>query len=85
MVRVSAGDVQRQWGRIQDLAIVEPLTVTCNGRDRIVMLSTDEYRRLKKRDRDVLTLADFTLEDLQTIRDSEPPSEAAKFDHEVNG
>lgn len=77
--------MQRQWGRIQDLAIGEPVTVTCNGRDRMVLLSSDEYHRLKRRDREVLALADFTEADLRSIRASEPPSQAAEFDHEVNG
>ena len=83
MVRVSAGELQRQWGKIQDLAIAEPVTVTCNGRDRIVLLSSDEYQRLKKRDREVLTLADLTEADLLAIRVSEPPVETAEFDHEI--
>ena len=85
MVRISAGDLQRQWGWIQDLAIAEPVTVTCNGRDRMVLLSSDEYRRLKRRDREVLTLADLTEADLQAIRESEAPPESAQFDHEMNG
>lgn len=85
MVRISSGELQRQWGRIQDIAIAEPVTVTCNGRDRMVLLSSDEYRRLKRRDREVLTLADFTEADLQAIRDAQAPAEAAQFDHEVNG
>lgn len=83
MVRVSSGELQRQWGKIQDLALGEPVTVTCNGRDRIVLLSSDEYLRLKKRDREVLTLSSFTESDLQAIRSTEAPLQAAQFDHEL--
>jgi PHD/YefM family antitoxin component YafN of YafNO toxin-antitoxin module len=85
MVRISAGDCQRQWGRVQDLAIAEPVTITCNGRDHMVLMSTEEYSRLKRRDREVLRLEDFTEADLQAIRQAEPPAEAAAFDHEVTG
>lgn len=85
MVRVTSGELQRQWGRIQDLAIAEPVTVTCNGRDRMVLLSSDEYRRLKRRDREVLTPADFTQADLEALLKSEAPPESAQFDHEMNG
>ncbi len=85
MVRISAGKLQRQWGRIQDLAITGPVAVTCNGRDRMVLLSSKEYRRLKRRDQEVLALADFTEDDLQAIRAAEPPAEAGQFDHELNG
>lgn len=31
----------------------------------------------------VMTLDDFTEEDLEAIRKAEPPAEAATFDHEV--
>lgn len=84
-MRITSGELQRQWGRIQDLAIAEPVTITCNGRDRVVLLSSDEYRRLKERDREVLTLDDFTESDLQALRDAATPFEASAFDHEVNG
>lgn len=83
MVRISAGELQRQWGRIQDIALAEPVTVTCNGRDRMVLLSSDEYQRLKRRDRRVMTLDDFTDADLQALLTAEPPPESAQFDNEV--
>jgi hypothetical protein len=57
MVRVSAADLQRQWGKVQDMALAEPVTVTCKGRDRIVLLSVEEYGRPKRRDRQMMTLA----------------------------
>jgi prevent-host-death family protein len=85
MVRVSSGELQRKIGHIQDIALVEPVTITNNGRDRLVMMSVEEYRRLKRRDREVLRAEDFTEADLQAIRAAEPPAEAAAFDHEVTG
>jgi len=83
MVRVSDGDCQRQWGKIQDLAIAEPVTITSNGQDRMVLMSAEEYNRLKRRDRRVMTLDDFTEEDLQNLRQMEPSAESAAFDHEM--
>jgi hypothetical protein len=85
MVRISAGECQRQWGRVQDWAIAEPVTITCNGRDRMVLLSAEEYSRLKRRDRRVMTLDDFTEEDVQALRSMQAPGAAAAFDHEVTG
>ena len=64
---------------------MEPVTITSNGRDRLVMMSVEEYRRLKRRDREVLRSEDFTKADLDTIRKAEPPAAAAAFDHEVTG
>lgn len=85
METVSAGDFQRKIGHYQDRALVEPVMVTRNGRERLVLLSADEFKRLKRRDREVLGLEDFTEADLEAIRKAEPPVEAAAFDHEVTG
>ena len=85
MEMVSAGDFQRKIGHYQDRALVEPVMVTSNGRERLVLLSAEEFKRLKRRDRQVMTLDDFTDADLDAIRKAEPPAEAAAFDHEVTG
>jgi len=84
MLKISSGDLQRKIGHIQDIALVEPVTITNNGRDRLVMMSIEEYRRLKQRDREVLRVEDFTEADLEAIRKAEVPSGAAAFDHELN-
>ena len=80
---VSAGEFQRKIGHYQDRALVEPIVVTRNGRERLVLLSAEEFKRLKRRDREVLRVDDFTEVDLKAIRNAEPPVEAAAFDHEV--
>jgi len=85
MVTVSSAELQRHLGRYQDMALVEPVAVTRNGRERVVILSADEYHRLKKRDRRVLSLSDFTQEDIQAILACEPPKEADSFNSELNG
>jgi prevent-host-death family protein len=85
METVSSGEFQRRIGHYQDRALVEPVAITNNGRERLVMMSVEEYRRLKRRDRQVMTLDDFTEEDLEAIRKAEPPAEAAAFDREVTG
>lgn len=85
MIRVSSGELQRKIGHIQDMALVDPVAITNNGRDRLVMMSIEEYRRLKRRDREVMSLDDFTQADVEAIRKAEPPAEAAAFDHEARG
>jgi prevent-host-death family protein len=85
MLKVTSAEFQRNFGRYQDVALTEPVAVTRNGRERLVVLSVDEYHRLKKRDRQVLRLTDFTEEDLKAILAVEPPPEAAAFDHETIG
>ena len=83
MLKVSAAEFQRNIGRYQDLALREPIAVTRNGRESCILLSTDEYRRLKRRDREVLSISDFTAADAEAVRRSEAPPEAAGFDHEL--
>lgn len=84
MLRVSSGELQKKIGQIQDMALVDPVTITNNGRDRLVMMSVEEYRRLKRRDRQVMRLEDFTEADLEALRKVEPSAAAAAFDHEVD-
>lgn len=85
MVTISSAEFQRHFGRYQDVALTEPVAVTRNGRERLVVLSVDEYQRLKKRDRQVMQLADFTEADLQAIRAVAASPHAATFDAEVTG
>jgi PHD/YefM family antitoxin component YafN of YafNO toxin-antitoxin module len=84
MIKVGAAEFQRNIGRYQDLALTQPVAVTRNGRERTVMISTEEYNRLKRRDRQVLGLDDFTEEMIEAIAKAEPPEEAKQFDHELD-
>ncbi|MBU6297371.1 MAG: type II toxin-antitoxin system prevent-host-death family antitoxin [Alphaproteobacteria bacterium] len=83
MVRVSSAEFQKNFGRYQDVALTQAVTVTRNGRDRTVLISSDEYHRLKRRDRRVMTLEDFSPEDLAAIEKAQPPAEAASYNDEV--
>jgi PHD/YefM family antitoxin component YafN of YafNO toxin-antitoxin module len=50
-VTVSAAEFHRDIVAYQDIALTKPVTVTKNGRERTVLLSAQEYARLKRRDR----------------------------------
>lgn len=69
-MRVSAADFQRDVVRYQDIALSRPVAVTEDGRERTVLLSIEEYERLKRRDREVLTPDDFTAADLAALEAS---------------
>lgn len=85
MIKVSAAEFQRNIGRYTDAAMTEPVIMTRNGRERTVTLSIEEYRRLKRRDRQVLRLEDITDEMLSEIEKAEPSPEAEAFNHEYKG
>ncbi|HEX5318787.1 MAG TPA: type II toxin-antitoxin system Phd/YefM family antitoxin [Stellaceae bacterium] len=67
MITVTATEFQQHVGRYQDEALTQPVTITRNGRERLVMLSAEEYRRLKRRDRDVIRVEDLTAEEVEQI------------------
>ncbi len=83
MLKVPAGEFQRHIGRYQDLALTQPVAVTRNGRERTVLLSADEYHRLKRRDRQVLALADFTDADIAALEAARAPESSKAFDDEL--
>ncbi len=84
MVKVPAGEFQRHIGRYQDLALTQPVAVTRNGRERTVMISAEEYYRLKRRDRRAMTLADFTNEDIAALEATRAPESSKAFDSELS-
>ena len=82
-LKVPAAEFQRNIGRYQDLALTQPVAVTRNGRERTVLISIGEYLRLKRRDRRVLGLDDFTEQDLIALESMEAPEESKVFNHEL--
>ncbi len=82
MVKVASAEFQKNIGRYQDLALTEPVMVTRNGRERTVLISIEEYERLKRRDRRVMGLEDFSEEDLRAIENAEIPAEAYRYNDE---
>jgi PHD/YefM family antitoxin component YafN of YafNO toxin-antitoxin module len=83
MIRVSAAEFQPNIGRYQDLALTRAVAVTRDGRERTVLISVDEYQRLKRRDRQVLSLDDFTAEDIAAPETTRAPDAAKAFDSEL--
>ena len=67
MITVTASEFQQHFGRYQDEALTQPVAITRNGRERLVMLSADEYRRLKRRDREVLRAGDLSDAEVEQI------------------
>jgi prevent-host-death family protein len=82
-MRVSLTELRKQFSALSDKALTEPLTITRNGRDRLVLLSVGEYERLKRRDRRVVRLEDFTDEEMAHIAKAGVPAEHAHLDAEL--
>nr|WP_254452865.1 type II toxin-antitoxin system prevent-host-death family antitoxin [Roseicella sp. DB1501] len=65
--------------------MVEPVTVTRNGRDRLVVISAEEYARLKRRDRRVVRAEELSEAEIEMIARAEPPAETAQLDELLDG
>lgn len=85
MIKVAAAEFQRNIGRYQDLALRQPVAVTRNGRERTVLISIEEYERLKRRDRRAMSLDDFTDDDVAALEAARAPEAAKAFDDEADG
>ncbi len=74
-MRVSTADFIKNYGALADQALSEPVTITKNGRDRLVVMSAAEYARLKGRDRRVCARSTSTRKSWRCWRyPKRPPS-----------
>ncbi|MCW2308981.1 type II toxin-antitoxin system Phd/YefM family antitoxin [Rhodobium gokarnense] len=80
MPSVSSTELIRKFGRYRDIARREPVTIVNHGRESLVLLSSEEYQRLKRRDREVLRLQDMDEGFLEALEKAEVPAEHAHLD-----
>ena len=77
MTSVTITQLQRHIGEIQDLVLKEPVCITRNGREKYILLSAEEYHRLKRWDRQVLGVEDLSEDDVRDIAAVNVPEEYA--------
>lgn len=81
--RISSAEFLKSYGRVVQAALREPVSITNHGREHLVLLSAEEYRRLKQHDRAALYPWELDDAALNALATAEPPADAVKFDHEV--
>jgi prevent-host-death family protein len=74
-VTVSAAEFHRNIGVYQDIALTKPVAITKNGRERTVLLSAEEFHRLKRRDRRVIAAGDLSERQIEAIRNAKVPDQ----------
>jgi hypothetical protein len=82
-MKVTIAEFLRDYTALADKALSEPVVITEHDRDRLVVMSAEEYARLQRRDRRVVRLEDFTDEEMALIAKSEPSPEDAHLDAEL--
>lgn len=83
MVTITAAELQKQFGRYRDIALREPVSVTHHGRESLVVMSADEYKRLKSFDnRQALYAWELPEDAVKALAEVEIPDDGEQFDHE---
>jgi prevent-host-death family protein len=83
MVSITSAEFQKSFGRYREVAQREPVTITNHGRESLVLVSAEEYRRLKRLDRRALYPWELDEQSLEALEKAEPPAEAGQFNHEL--
>ncbi|MGO4871660.1 MAG: type II toxin-antitoxin system Phd/YefM family antitoxin [Roseiarcus sp.] len=66
--RVTASQFQQSFGALSDKARREPVVITKHGRDSLVVMSAEEWARLKRRDRRVGSAEELPEEWIEAVR-----------------
>ena len=74
MTTVTAAEILKNFGKFSDLALREAVSITRQGRKSLVLLSADEYDRLKSfDDRQVFLAEEIPDEWLEELSKPIPP------------
>ncbi|MBC7669586.1 MAG: type II toxin-antitoxin system Phd/YefM family antitoxin [Gemmatimonadaceae bacterium] len=82
-VRVSTEDFIANYETLAARARVEPVTITMNGQDHLVVLSAAKYDRVKRYDRQVLRSEELTDRELALIAEAKAADDDAHLDAEL--
>jgi len=82
-MRISSAELLRNYREVADAAKSEAVTITRDGEEELVLLSADEYARLKRRDRKVIPIEAFSDEEIRRIAETEMSGEHARLDEEI--
>jgi prevent-host-death family protein len=80
--RVTASEFQQAFGALSDKARREPVVITKHGRDSLVVMASEEWERLKRRDRKVGLAGDLPPEWIEAVQNATVPDAFAHLDAE---
>ncbi len=83
VVTVTSAEFHRNIGTYQDLALTKTVAITKNGRERTILISAEEYARLKRRDRRVLSAGELSDEEAAAVQAAMVPAEHAHLEDEL--
>ena len=77
---VTASQFQQAFGLFTAKALQEPVTITKHGRPQLVVVSAEEWSRLKRRDRRSGMIEDMPEDLVQGVLSAKVPEEFADLD-----
>jgi PHD/YefM family antitoxin component YafN of YafNO toxin-antitoxin module len=82
--RVSSSEFLKSYGALSRRAQREPVTITNHGQDSLVLISAEEFKRLKSLDTRKAYYAWELPEELkEALEKAEPPARTAQYDQEL--
>ena len=72
-MRVSSAEFLKSYGRLSDQALTEPVTITRNGRDRLVLMSAAEFEHIRRYVPRSRLTEEFSDAELEIIAKAEVP------------
>jgi len=82
--RVTAAEFQQDFRALSDKARNEPVVITQQGHDSLVVLSAEEWERLKRRSRNVGLTSELPDEWVEAARRAKVSEEFDHLDDELN-
>ena len=82
--RVTTSEFQKAFGALSHQARREPVIITKQGQDDLVVMSAEELERLRRRDRRAGLTSELPDEWLEAVRQAKVPEEFEELDAELN-
>lgn len=83
VVRVSSSEFIKGYGTLSDKALVEPVTITRNGRDRLVLVSAEMFEEMHRASIRSRSIEQLGADEIKAIAASRVPAEYAYLDEQV--
>jgi PHD/YefM family antitoxin component YafN of YafNO toxin-antitoxin module len=74
-MRVSSAEFLRKYGALSDKALSEPVTITRNGRDRLVLVSAEAFQRMSRYAPRARRVEELTEDELDLINEARVSSD----------
>ena len=82
MNKITSGEFQKEFGRFRTLAHKEAVIITNHGRDDLVLLAADEYKRLRQLDQQAFYVHELPPEVIEEFGSVPIAEESRQYDHE---